>query len=269
MENDLFVKPIYRSSSLINYPQCPKKYDLSTKYDMERSDSMRDGLIMEGLTFGFKHKEGEESEKKLIGRKNVDLMRRKAQQLNDIFQFDGKSYVTYEIEFDEFIVRGELDFVGDYTLNGERKSGILDLKYTKSIERLWNYRNSKAEFFQSAFYPMLRFLHKHKDPSLLMEFEPEIFVYVVVENNNWEDVFYNTYSLMIDAESVMWAWNQLVTVHQAREIGYPADESNDLCLGFGAYGSKCSYLQHCTEGKSLILVQPQGGHYEFSSLNTR
>lgn len=274
------MKPVYRSSNLIHYPVCPKKFHLSTQKEIERTRPMRDGLLFEGYLFGFKDS-GEYSQFELEGRRlnkdgserkmtdaqleTLERVKNRAELINNTFQFNGESFVKFSVEFPDFIIQGEADFIGEFIWKGQIIKGIVDLKYTGDIERNWNSRNSKVEFFQSVMYTFLELArrNKEKDLDLFTDSEPLPFFYLVVENNDYDNPLFKLIIVKVTRADLQWLWSKINQIHKAKDLGYPANDSQDNCLGQWG-NSRCNYLQWCDEGRELISFEYE---VEFSQLN--
>jgi len=263
-------KPVYRSSNLIHYPACPKKYYLSTLHDQKQTSAMRDGLLFEGYLFGFKS--GEKEQKELEGSKKavtLGQIRRIAEKVNDVFKFKGAKFNKYKIEFDDFILQGESDFRGhttNFVYSGEPVKGLVDIKFTADIDRNWNQRNSKPEYIQAPMYTFLELATEHQTSNELTLFQkdPLPFYYLVIEKKYDEEPLFALIPVKVTREDLKWLWNKILQVHNAREIGYIANDNYDNCLGIGAYSGRCPYLQWCEEGRNLVAFNRE---VEFSQLN--
>ena len=273
------VKPTYRSSHMIHYDFCPQKFYLSTKHEQKRTKAMTQGLLFEGYLFGFEneavqfHLEGRKYNKDGKERKmseaqlaNLERIKKKAAKIQEIFQFKGQKFKKYVIEYDEFFIQGELDFKGDFVYNGEPRTGIVDTKFTSDIDRIWNYKNSKGDYFQSVMYPFLELCERNKtqDLNLFKSDKPLPFYYLVVEDNDYEDILYKLIPVEVNKNDMKWIWRMILQIHKARELGYPAYNSIDNCLGVGAYSGRCPLLQWCKKGRNEINFEHK---VVFSQLN--
>lgn len=255
-------KPIYRSSYIKHYFQCPKKYMLSTQHEQERTEAMRDGLLFEGYLFGFKNNDQEELE----GRKKpatLEPLKKKAEYIKNLFNFEGESFKKIVIEMDDFILQGELDFAGKFTHPKKgRLTGIVDIKFTSSIEKIWNYKMSKADMFQSVMYPLLEMLESNQKE--LNFNEPLPFYYLVIENNNFEEPLWKLFPVIVTKQDLHWIWSRIKQIHNAKELGYPAKDDPENCIGIYPYSGVCKYLEWCKEGRDMITL---GNEIIFASLD--
>jgi hypothetical protein len=254
------MKPTYRSSSLGHYVSCPYKYYLSTQYEMKTTSPMKDGLLFEGLFFGFKDKEHENEAKGTRYKKDGepykvldvtllkwDAMEKKAKKIYDTLKLEGEAFHRFDIEFPEYKLRGEADFIGEITYKGKRFKCLLDLKYTGDIERNWNYRNSKYEFLQACMYNTLWILENKGK-----EVKPLPFIYLVVENNDFQEPMFKVIYVEVTNADCEWMMSIIDKIHTARKLEYQAKPSEDKCLGKGAYASRCQYFQYCKHGRKLV-----------------
>ena len=272
------MKPSYHSSNLIHYPFCKRKFYLSMHHRQERTPAMRDGLLFESYLFGFRsdeirrelegrrlNKDGKERKLTPPQEAKLDNIKRKANYIKDKYQFEGEPFKKYIVEFDEFTLEGESDFVGKAIIDGEEWEGIIDTKFTSSISKNWNSRNSKGEFFQSVMYPMLELAIRHNgEIDLFTNRDPMQFAYLIIENNNFEVPLHEVIQVEVTRNDLKWLWNQIVDIHNARNFEYPADSTEENCLGVGYYSQKCPFLEHCPEGRSLIELNYK---VKFSQLN--
>lgn len=239
-------KPKYRQSNIVNYFTCPRKFYLSTKYDMKVSTAMGDGRLFEAMVFG--PKPGETMEE-LVGRRREKTLQSYEAQVGKIRELfvSGESYVQYEYESENWILTGEADFVGDVMIVGKKVRAIADLKFTGSIMRIWDEKNSRADFLQSAVYP---YLHWKKYNEILP------FVYFVVEKITDippdTDPIIRKYLIHPDEDTFEWVEREIDRINDDMEFS----PETSRCFE-GAFGSRCPYLLFCDAGRKLIETTVQ------------
>ncbi|RMG79787.1 MAG: hypothetical protein D6707_07515, partial [Bacteroidetes bacterium] len=108
---------------------------------------MINGLILEGLVFGFK----DESVKKR--KKNLFQLEAEAKILKPYFPKKGEAYKMIEAETDDFIMQGEVDYYTDNML--------YDLKRTKQFD-YWERKSGILDFLQGYYYPYIIYCNTGK-----------------------------------------------------------------------------------------------------------
>lgn len=235
-------KPVYRQSEIVNFFDCPKKFSLSRQFDQKSSAAMDEGLLIEGLVFGFK----DESEKnRIIGRKRESTLESYSQIVNAIKPHfvEGQAYVKIRYEGPHWILEGEIDYLGLLkTLKGVLR-GIGDLKFTKRIDRIWDSKSRKQDFIQAAFYPFI-----------IWKTTGEIlpFVYFLFENEKDMPLDAAPISRQIffmpDAQVFEWVESLINTVHNTIFF----DANPNACSGGQFLNVRCPYLHFCSEGRRTI-----------------
>lgn len=217
-------------SNLVNYFTCPQKYALSYEHKIPQSDAMRDGLLFEGYLFGFKG--GEETQKKLEGRKKPDTLqwlKDKADFVRPLFLTDltagavlaGEAYVKLSYKD----LEGEADFIGMF--DGELQ--IVDVKFTSDIETIWNQKTRKHEFLQSVFYPYM----VYKNTKKILPF-----TYLLVENSD------SGLIKKIRIEVTKEDFRELETILEMVQDDCFLEPNYNACFSF--YGKvRCDYANHC------------------------
>ena len=235
-------KPVYRQSEIVNFFECPKRFHLSRQFQQKATPAMDEGLLIEGLIFGFK----DEAEKeRIVGRKRDSTLASYDQIVKAIKPYfvEGQSFVKMRYEGPEWVLEGEADFIGTIqTIKGPIRA-IGDLKFTKNIARIWDGKSSKREYLQSVFYPFIWW----KTTGELLPF-----VYNVVENEKdlpadvpplVRQIFF-----MPTVREFEWVETLINTVNDA--LFY--EPNVNACYG-GQFGNvRCPYLYFCTEGRKLI-----------------
>lgn len=261
-------KPTYSQSRIVKYLKCPKSFELSLQHQPVFGTStqrvMKEGNLFEGYVFGFKEEEGEKSEKELIGRKKpatIEPLKKQAAHVSPLF-LDGESYHFISVETDNYIARGELDFMGEIdTEYLQRLTGrsltpgeyIVDLKRTGDIGRIWDWKDSKEEYLQSAYYTYLVW----KKLGIRLPF-----LYIVVEDK-YETPIVRCIEVQITDDDLLWVEQLINTVHN--DFIKAAEPNHSNCLG-GKMQARCSYLQFCEHGRRLA-----GGSQviDFSALRSK
>lgn len=243
------MKPEYHQSFLKNYLKCPQMFRLSTEIKTDvQTMAMREGQLFEGYVFGFKPNK---DEKILIGKKKtetVDLIKIHATKTKPLFK-TGDSYVKLYKEFDEYILGGEADHIGqldwDYikTFYPEAKSEgdtINDIKYTGSLDNGLFTQNGFIDNFQALMYAGLHYF-------ITGDLLP--FIYVIVEGEYLEPIIrINKVFIQIsDIENKLIPYIDMVH----NDLFYQAKVGFDTCLG-GKKGSRCWFLEHCKEGRKFV-----------------
>lgn len=243
------MKPEYHQSSLKNYIRCPQMFRLSQEYKSGfTSMPMREGNLFEGYVFGFKK---DKDEKELVGKKKtetIDLIKIHATKTKPLFK-SGDSYVKLSKEFDEYIIAGEADHIGQldwdyiktfYPEAKEEGETINDLKYTGSLNNGSFTGNAFIDNFQALTYVGLHYL-------ITGDLLP--FVYIIVENEYLEPII-KINKVFVSVSDIE---NKLIpfvnTVHS--DLFYQDSPSYETCLG-GKKGSRCWYLEHCKQGRKFV-----------------
>lgn len=262
------MKPTYSQSRINKWLRCPFSFKLSkehkAKYGTSTMNLFREGNLFEGYVLGFKESM---NEKELIGRKKpatIDPIKKQASVIAPIFEGqEGEPYKFLEYETEEYIARGELDYIGKinefafWNLTGlkpESETGryIIDLKRTGDINRVWGEKETKEDFLQAAFYVYLNW-------KLTGDILP--FIYVIVEDK-YENPVVRTIQMEVTEDDLMWVQQLIDSVHN--DIFFQADPCDKNCLG-GYNKGRCPFLEHCTHGRKLA-----GGSYKlnFSALRS-
>lgn len=233
------TKPNYRSTYLVNYFTCPKKYILSTEHKIETNDVMRDGLLFEGYVFD-RFKENNEDE--LIGRKKpatIEAIKTKADYVRKLF-VKGEPFVKLNYSCEDYTITGEADYIGNVVVNGEQVRCIADLKFTGNL-KIWDDKLSEMKrenFIQAYLYPYLWYQMKE-------EILP--FVYIIVENT-----FETPLIKIIRFNPSFQDFGYIVDVVEKVNADnvYVANQGYGTCVN-GKWG-RCDMLQYCQEGREFI-----------------
>lgn len=258
------MKPEYHQSRLSNYLKCPLAFKLSQTEGREIGAStlnvMRDGNLFEGYVLGFKP---DKNEKELIGKKKtetIDAIKVHAAHTKPLFK-NGEAYVELKKEFPEYDLAGEADHIGqldwDYIksfLPDAQPEGetINDLKYSGSIDWVWQDKGSFGDYLQALMYCGLHYM-------ITGDLLP--FVYIVVESQYTTPIIHinKVFVQKSDIEDKLLPFVE--QVHN--DLFYSPKAGYETCLG-GKRGSRCWYLHACKEGRKFV-----GGYKvtEFGLLN--
>jgi len=249
-------KPVFRKSKVVHYFSCPKKYKLALDYgdEIETTMAMRQGLIFENFVLGNKpDHDTQDFKENVIGKITAPTMKHIKAQAEIVKEdfLDGQAYLKLRHETDDFIVTGELDYVGDIIYEGDALTCIADLKYTSNINELWNKKARKSDFLDAIFYTylfqrnhgvMLPFLYKIVENTYVKPLVKDILIQVTENDFNWLERKLN------EIENDYWFEPRV-------------NENN--CLGWKSF-CKCQFLEFCTEGREFICEPLE---LEFSGLD--
>ena len=163
------MKKKLRQSKLKNYFDCPRKYVLSLDIDIQQTKPMAMGNVFESLVFN-KQKDIIEWDNvnSLVSANTKTALEIYADKVKGIFK-KGEPFYSLEYETDKYILTGEADYVGDIEYFDNKYKGIIDLKFTGDIKRIWglqsqyetfgidyyNDRNNKSDYLQAFAYPFI------------------------------------------------------------------------------------------------------------------
>lgn len=237
-------KPIFRKSKVCHYFACPKKYKLAMELPdvIEPTMAMRQGLIFENYVLGNKPDHNEKEFKdNVIGKitaPTMNFIKGQALEVKKDF-LAGETYMKLSHESDDFIVQGELDFVGDIIFEGESLTCICDLKYTSNINEMWNKKQRKQDFLDAIFYCYLFY----KKTGVLLPF-----LYKIVESTYAKPLIKDIL-IQVTENDFEWLERKLSEIKNDYWFEPKVDENS--CLGWKSY-SKCQFLEFCTEGREFI-----------------
>jgi len=232
------MKPTYRQSNLVHYFDCPKRFHLSMQHKMEQSSAMEDGLLFESLVFGVEKEEKAGETQRKRRQSTVDVIEDAARYIKKNFFLQGTPFVKMTHECKDYILQGEADFIGTVDVDGEEMYAIADLKYTGDIERLWNKKHAKHEYFQAVMYPYLHY-------QTVGEILP--FVYFVVESKHTIGTKPIVKKIVVkpSLESFDWLLEEIDKIH-----GDVLLESNlGACID---RSWRCPFLENCESGRRRI-----------------
>lgn len=236
-------KPSYRQSNIYNFFSCPKKYELSTQYQMQSTLAMEDGRLFEAMVLGPKCEDEMKSLSNSRRAKTMDSFSRATEHIKKIFNFEkGESYKKLEYETADWVLNGEADWIGEVTILGKTYRTIADLKFTGSISKIWMEKSEKKDFLQAPFYQMMHYLETK-------EMLP--FTYITVENikalPEGALPLVKPFVVMPTKKSFEWVINLVESVHSQKKF-----EPNLNACEEGPFRTKCKYLYFCEQGRQQI-----------------
>ena len=179
--------------------------------------------------------------------KTLEAYERAAKYIKDKYFKKGKPYQKLTWEGKEWGLEGEADWIGEIEIEGVvYKNAIPDLKFTGSIEKIWNEKQEPEDFLQSIVYPYIQWKNTGKIP---------VFVYIVVENikslPEGADPVCKPYIVQPDLESFDWLEGVINTVYNDWE---KAPNLNH-CISGPYWNIRCQYFVWCKSGRR-VLEQP-------------
>ena len=232
-------RPIISYSRLREYLICPRRYELKTKYGWKpkkaTQKTMQGGLVFEAAVLGDKNG----ILKTIQGNAHKHTLdQAKAFNEHGVFGI-GESYVFIDYNHEFFYTRGEIDWIGDVTIQGRVERVIADLKYTDRIDYIWQDFKVKEDALQVIIYS---YMHWKKTGEVLNG------VYVIVESTYDEPVF-QIRRVVITEETYAWLERLLLQVALEATKLTNADKKN--CLG-GKGQARCYWLKWCDAGRNLL-----------------
>ena len=116
---------------------------------------------------------------------------------------------------------------------------IVDLKYTGSIDYIWQDFKYKEDTLQLLIYSYMHF----KNTGEMLDA-----AYLIVEST-YDEPVYQIREIIITQESYDWLEKFLVRV--AVEPVKPTRQNKNNCLG-GKKGSRCRWLEYCDAGRDIL-----------------
>jgi hypothetical protein len=208
------MKPVIRQSKLKNYFDCQRKYAVSLDSEIKQTRAMAMGNVFESLVFS-EEKEILEWDQinKLISKATKEALEIYAKPISEMF-IEGEPFYKLSYESDKYILNGEADYIGKINYQGKEYEGIIDLKFTGDIHRVWglsskcetfgvkdwNNKTRKADYLQAMAYP---YMIAKKTGEL------KNFYYLLVESQSLEDMRENEpVTMLLDvsptAEDIEW-----------------------------------------------------------------
>ena len=249
-------------STLKHFFRCPKAFDLSMSGIEPNIGSntkllMRKGELFEGYAIGFKPDKDKDMIAGKMGTKTVYKIKADAEYTGDFLR-DGKAYQKLHCAYDSnYSLDGEADYIGymdrdlictmygrdDLPISSIDKY-IIDIKYTGSIKRVWDYMNSPEDYLQAVMYCYMNY----KSTGELLPF-----VYIVVESQDDAKPIIHVRKVAVSELSFSdWLLPLIAEVTNNLDMGeLHANPCEYSCVGSRGV-SGCWFLQHCTEGRKYI-----------------
>ena len=230
------AKPTIRQSAFQAGLKCPVAFKLSQEMETKASKAMDDGNIFEGFVFGFK-----EEHKDLVYNKNGSLkasavrLKVLADKVKDLFS-NGENHKRLYVELKDFILSNEPDFIGDFSGYGR---GIYDLKLCKDIHKIWDFKETKEEFFQSVSYTWSH---------LKLTGEKLPFRYVIIEDNDYEKPIIKIIEIEITNDDLKWFESYISDMFYSNVLIPDCSK----CFGTGKFDPRCRYFSDCNVGRGLL-----------------
>lgn len=186
-----------RQSQIKNFFDCELKYVLSLTNQIEQTKAMKMGNIFEAYVFDEKKEKLEwDAIEKGMTKQMKSALSTIADHVKPIFT-KGKPFKEIELITDRYHLTGEADWIGYFNYQGIKYKGIVDLKLTGSIVKIWGLGDSspdfglkewdgklyKDEYLQSFAYP---YIHYKKTGNIMP------FYYLVVESDTIENMLEKT-----------------------------------------------------------------------------
>ena len=233
-----------RQYMLNNYLLCPRLFKLCQEFETKQTEAMLKGKIFEGLLFGFK---SEDEKKELcltkLGKPKTCVANYQtiSDKLQGIFR-GGKNHERIFIKYnDEYEISFEPDYVGDLLIvhSGEVIRAIVDLKLTGDINKIWDYKSKKEDYFQAVSYTWAIW---KKTGEILP------FYYFVVEDNDFDTPVYRLIEMIVTPEDLKWFEQLCDTALNDIFLEYNCNH----CLGTGKFDPRCRLIDKCEYGRNLI-----------------
>lgn len=212
---------------------CRRAFKLSQTHESAPSKAMIDGLVFEGFVFGFKDDAKQYAYNKdgsiKAGVKGIQAI---AESIKKLF---GDGHVHTRLYCEQ--VNGEPDFIGEF--KPVDKMAIVDLKFTKDIAKIWNWKQTKADYFQAVSYTYLQ---------LQETGEMFPFYYLVVANGNEERPIYRIIEMTVTVKDIEWFLGVVNTLNNDKLL----IPDTSKCLGTGKFDPACRYLPDCEHGREMM-----------------
>ena len=253
-----------RQYMLNNYLLCPRLFKLCQEFETKQTEAMLKGKIFEGLLLGFKD---EKEEKELCYTKDKKLKDKKkkdgtiipgeikkgvlkepvkhyielAEKLKHLF-INGEHHKRLFIPYnEEYQLSFEPDYVGDFLIEhtGEIVHARIDIKLTGDINKIWDYKANKEDYFQAVSYTWAGW-------KITGEILP--FYYMVIEDNDFETPVYRLIEMVITPSDLQWFENLCDTALNDIFL----EPNCNHCLGTGKFDPRCRLISRCDHGRNLI-----------------
>lgn len=249
-----------RYSDIIHFKTCPLRFKLSQTEVAVFSDSakrnMAKGNLFEYFVTGVTtdHRDIEAIIKKNKGKfdglskETVRKIRMYAERTKQhiVEMHEPQLVLTYEHEL--FVFQSHIDFIGviDHPEFKTPFVGIVDLKYTSSIDEIWDPKNNKDDFLQAVVYVWMVYRNTGK---LLP------FCYLLVQGLD-DLTIVKPYLLEITMADIL-QFQQEYILGILNTIDFKPVVSEYNCLGVKGQTGKCRYIQSCEHGIRMLNMPKQ------------
>ena len=255
-----------RYSTLLNYPNCPKRFILSRKLQprfkkKNENDMLKGSLFEYWATGGTSSPIVANMAEKWVTDKAYKIGKFQNETIEKVYkaaQSAKKAFVKTLFANHEFIIKlgkseWELEFhpdvIGVVKLPDfpEPFAAITDTKYTASIQEVWGHKESKLDFLQAMVY-IYGFYHYSKqnmEKAMLLPF-----VYQITEHNDFSNPIHKYVIIRADESDFIEFEHLLKTIMNDKEFKPKVNHFN--CVGKGNQFGPCRYLDECPEGRVLI-----------------
>jgi len=233
-----------RQYMINNYLLCPRLFKLCQEFEAKQTEAMLKGRIFESILFGFKSVEDEKEmclTKTGKPRSCVSNYKRIAEKLKHIF-INGENHNRIFIKINgEYQLSFEPDYVGKFIIQhtGEEVEAIVDLKLTADINKIWDYKSKKDDFFQAVSYTWAVWIKTGV-------FYP--FYYFVVEDNEFETPVYRLIEVVITHNDLEW----FIKLAKTAVNDIFLEPNANHCLGSSKFDPRCRSIEKCDFGRNKI-----------------
>lgn len=225
-----------RQSAYASYLECNRSFKISQEVEIKPSQAMINGIIFESFLLGFKNEEDKELCYTKAGKINSSSVRLET-LANKLKKYFGDGACHERISYN---ASGEPDFVGMFAPDlKDFKECIVDIKLTKDINKIWEWKNNKSELLQSVSYPYLVFTKLGKQLP---------FYYFVVEDNDYDVPIVRIIEVKTTPED--WKWFRKLVETADNDIFL--EPNAEKCLGKSTFEPRCRYLEYCEFGRNLV-----------------
>jgi len=232
----------YRQSALQNYLGCNRSFK-HRDFQTPPSQAMINGLIFEGFVFGFKTEE-EKAELTLTkaGKPKAGIAKyeRLAEFVKPYFGIGVHHQRMIHRVSDEYSLSFEPDYYGCFAPEQKDfKEAVVDLKLTANISKIWDWKQSKQDFFQACSYTW----------AVLQETGNRLpFYYLVVEDNDYEIPVCRIIEVKVSDNDLKWFLSVAERAHKDIFL----EPNAEACLGNGRFDPRCRCLEKCDFGRDKV-----------------
>ena len=225
-----------RQSAYACYLNCNRSFKICQEMETPPSKAMIDGLIFEGLLLGWKSEEDKELCHTKAGKLNAPAVRLQV-LAEKVKRYFGTGVHHQRIEVGT--TTGEPDFIGQFKPEDQFIEAIVDIKLTKDINKIWDWKNRKEEYLQAVSYT---WLHLKKTGEVLP------FYYFVVEDNDYAEPIIRIIHMTVTEDDFKWFEHLVFTADNDIFL----EPNSEKCLGKSSFDPRCRYLEKCEHGRSLV-----------------